>query len=173
MANDIFPTSKTNWTVGGIIIGLMIAGVTGLYTLGTIVEPQIAEEKKAHEEFQKKWASVEDTTPTVKSPAIQTPPAAPPPPATSMPTVTAEQSEAAHEVVAQLTQNDLIRRIDLAKGNFYINEPLWTGFELDIKEKFVHAMSLYRETEYKGLQRVHLLDSRSGKELANYTPLVA
>ena len=78
------------------------------------------------------------------------------------------QDEAAREIVASLQKFELIKRIDVATGKYYIDGELWQGFELDKKEQFVRAMSAYRKIEYKGLPQVTLYDSRSGKELASY-----
>ena len=85
---------------------------------------------------------------------------------------TPDQARAAHEIVAQLQKFELIKRIEIKTGKFYLDGPLWQGFELTDKKKFIRAMSVYRETEYMGLPQVTLYDSRSGKELANYGPLL-
>ena len=58
--------------------------------------------------------------------------------------------------------------MDLVSGKFYIDGPLWEGFELDAKQNIVKVVSWYREAEYKGLPQVTLYHSRSGKELASY-----
>jgi len=62
----------------------------------------------------------------------------------------------------------LVKRMDLRSGKFYIDGPLWEGFELDAKQNIVKMISCYREAEYKGLPQVTVYESRTGKELANY-----
>ena len=65
-------------------------------------------------------------------------------------------------------KHGLIKRMDLTTGKFYIDGPLWEGFELDAKQNIVKMISWYREAEYKGLPQVTLYESRTGKELASY-----
>jgi hypothetical protein len=77
-------------------------------------------------------------------------------------------AENARAAVAKMMNFGLIKRMDVKTGKFYIDGPLWIGFELDGKENVVKAISGYREAEYKGLPQVTLYESRSGKELASY-----
>jgi hypothetical protein len=76
--------------------------------------------------------------------------------------------EGARAAVDKMVNLGLIKRMDVKTGKFYIDGPLWVGFELDGKESIVKTISGYREAEYKGLPQVTLYESRSGKELASY-----
>jgi hypothetical protein len=77
-------------------------------------------------------------------------------------------AEAARAAVSKMVNLGLIKRMDVKTGKFYIDGPLWEGFELDAKESVVKTISGYREAEYKGLPQVTLYESRTGKELASY-----
>jgi hypothetical protein len=90
-------------------------------------------------------------------------------PSTPTPTADRARAQAAREVVATLEKFGLIKRMDVKTGKFYIDGPLWEGFELNDKERFVKAISLYREAEDSNHSRVWLYDGRTGKELATYT----
>ncbi len=73
-----------------------------------------------------------------------------------------------NEAISTMVKLGLIKRMDVKTGKFYIDGPMWVGFELDGKEKIVKVISKYREAEYKGLPQVTLYESRSGRELGNY-----
>jgi hypothetical protein len=97
-------------------------------------------------------------------PSAQAAPVAGPAPAPAQNTAAAESARAA---VAKMVNLGLIKRMDVKTGKFYVDGPLWEGFELDAKENIVKVISAYREAEYKGLPQVTLYESRSGKELAS------
>jgi len=96
-------------------------------------------------------------------PSAQTTPA--PPPA-SAPAPTQDDAD---EFITKMVNLGLIKRMDVTTGKFYIDGPLWEGFELNQKEMIVKGISGYRNTKH-GLPQVTLYESRSGKELANYGP---
>jgi hypothetical protein len=93
-----------------------------------------------------------------------------PAPAPAQNTAAAASARAAVDKMVNLS---LIKRMDVNTGKFYIDGPLWVGFELDGKENIVKVISGYTEAEYKGLPQVTLYESRSGKELANYGAFIA
>jgi len=80
----------------------------------------------------------------------------------------AERAAAAQKLIPGLVKTGFIKRINLERGNFYMDGPLWEQIELNEKENLVKIASWYREAEYRGLPQVTLYDSRSGKELGNY-----
>ena len=89
-------------------------------------------------------------------------------PSVAAPVQNTAAAESARAAVAKMVNLGLIKRMDVKTGKFYIDGPLWVGFELDAKENIVKVISGYREAEYKGLPQVTLYESRSGKELASY-----
>jgi hypothetical protein len=74
---------------------------------------------------------------------------------------------AAREAIPEFVKHRLIKRIDVEAGKFYVDGRLWERLELDAKEDIVKLISYYREAE-RGLPRMTLYESRSGKELASF-----
>ena len=112
-------------------------------------------------------AQIDAIEAAAKKPAVNSPgPAAPL--QTTAPAQDTARAESARAAVEKMVSVGLIKRMDVTTGKFYIDGPLWVGFELDAKENIVKVISGYREAEYKGLPQVTLYESRSGKELASY-----
>lgn len=100
-------------------------------------------------------------TPRVTAPIPSAPVAAPVLPSTGV------RAEATREAMGKLVSFGLVKRMDVKTGKFYIDGPLWDGFEFDQKENIVKLISGYRDTQH-GLPQVTLYESRSGKELASF-----
>ena len=83
----------------------------------------------------------------------------------------AKTDAAGTEAVAGFVKLGLIKRMDLKTGKIYMDGEMWEGFELDAKKQIVKVISWGRDAE-RGLPQVTLYDSRSGKELADYGPLL-
>ena len=83
----------------------------------------------------------------------------------------AKTDAAGTEAVAGFVKLGLIKRMDLKTGKISMDGEMWEGFELDAKKQIVKVISWGRDAA-QGRPQVTLYDSRSGKELAVYGPLL-
>ena len=156
-------TSFATWVVVGSLVVVGSVVIAGIGILGSLMGSTPPQSSTA--------AAITPSAPQPAPTAAQiapTPKPAPTAARTPAPAQNTAAAESARAAVRKMVDLGLIKRMDATTGKFYIDGPLWVGFELDGKENIVKVISGYREAEYKGLPQVTLYESRSGKELANY-----
>jgi hypothetical protein len=147
-SGDVAPNKKTGlgtWIVAGFIV------LVGFTWLSRLMSPAPS---PAHQYTSAEGAAAAHATTAA--------------PESNVSAERARRGAAARDAIPSVVKQGFIKRMDLERGRFYVDGPLWESFELNDKQNMVKMMSWYREAEYKDLPQVTLYESRSGKELASY-----